>query len=161
MAVAGGFRTKGEGRVNCGFGNGSEGGGESCDAGQSVSAGGANPPVCDSLLNSPRVGVHAHFVERFICINLRFCPPYRGRCHIASVAVQCGHLRALPCHAFDVSLVINSQNQRLSSSVVPIPDDVVRGVHLVIVQLGYRLRQVDRDYARLVEGVVCGFDTWW
>ncbi|KAJ8498828.1 hypothetical protein OPV22_009380 [Ensete ventricosum] len=23
------------------------------------------------------VGVHAHFVERFVCIDLRFCSPYR------------------------------------------------------------------------------------
>ncbi|RZS14140.1 hypothetical protein BHM03_00045806 [Ensete ventricosum] len=42
-----------------------------------------------------------------------------------------------------------------SSSVVPVPNDVVRMVRLVlvIVQLGYRLRQVGRDCARSTEGV--------
>ncbi|RWV91128.1 hypothetical protein GW17_00046611 [Ensete ventricosum] len=37
-----------------------------------------------------------------------------------------------------------------SSSVMPVPSDVLRGVRLVlvIVQLGYRLCQVGRDYAR-------------
>ncbi|RZR88855.1 hypothetical protein BHM03_00016491 [Ensete ventricosum] len=50
-----------------------------------------------------------------------------------------------------------------SSSAMPVPDDVVRGVRLVlvIIQLGYQLRQVDcdRDFTKSTEDVVRGSDT--
>ncbi|RWW23388.1 hypothetical protein GW17_00012362 [Ensete ventricosum] len=56
----------------------------------------------------------------------------------------------------------DKEHKRLKSAM-PVPDDVVRGIHLVlvIIQLRYRLRQVDcdRDCTKSTEGVVRGSDT--